>query len=325
MAARTVKAGVPPHCGIGLRAPHYRDVLEAVPPVAWLEVHSENYFGAGGPPLHYLERVRERYPLSLHGVGMSLGSTDPLDRVHLSRLEALIDRVEPGLVSDHLSWSSFKGRYFNDLFPLPYTEEALDHVCARVTQVQEFLQRRILIENPSTYLAYADSSIPEWEFLSALAQRTDCGILLDLNNVYVSAANLGFDARLYIDSVPARHVEEIHLAGFTCNATDAGELFDRQPQPARLRGSMGALSPRSSALRRASDTHRMGCGTADAETYRQRERRSGEGGCAASAARGRRVSVDRRAEGESREMPLRAKCRFAHTGAGARYGRTPAA
>jgi uncharacterized protein (UPF0276 family) len=232
MAARSVEARIPAQCGIGLRAPHYRDVLEALPLVPWFEVHSENYFGAGGPPLHYLARIRERYPLSLHGIGMSLGSTDPVERGHLSKLKALIERIEPGLVSDHLSWSSFNGRYFNDLLPIPYTEEALDHVCSRVTQVQEFLECRILVENPSTYLAYVRSNIPEWEFLVALAQRTGCGILLDVNNVYVSAWNLGMNPQLYIDSIPARYVDEIHLAGFTRNSTAGGDiLIDSHSRP----------------------------------------------------------------------------------------------
>jgi hypothetical protein len=222
-------ARIPARAGIGLRAAHYREVLESRPAVGWLEVHSENYFGEGGAPLHYLERIRAHYPLSLHGVGMSLGSTDPLDLAHLAKLKALIARFEPGLVSDHLSWSSVGGRHFNDLLPLPYTEEALAHVARRVLQVQEFLGRRLLLENPSSYLQHAESAIPEWEFLAELARRTGCGILLDVNNVYVSARNHRLDAWRFIDSLPARHVAEIHLAGFT--ARD-GILIDTHSRPA---------------------------------------------------------------------------------------------
>ena len=215
-----------------MRAPHYRDVLERGPRIAWLEVHSENYFGAGGRPLHYLERIRARYPISLHGVGLSLGSTDPLDRVHLAKLKALIERIEPGLVSDHLSWSSVNGCYLNDLLPLPYTEEALRHFCSRVGEVQDYLGREILIENPSTYLEYCESTIPESEFLREAAATAGCKILLDVNNVYVSAVNHGFEARAYLDSIPARFVEEIHLAGFTCNDTETGAvLVDTHSKP----------------------------------------------------------------------------------------------
>jgi uncharacterized protein len=234
MASRPLGVGtsIPARAGIGLRAPHYRDVLDFLPGVGWLEVHSENYFGAGGRPLDYLERIRAHYPISLHGVGLSLGSADSLNPVHLRKLKGLIERVEPGLVSDHLSWSSVGGRYLNDLLPLPYTEEALAHFCRRVEEVQEFLGRRILVENPSSYLEYRESAIPEWEFLREVAEVTGCGILLDVNNVYVSASNHGFDARRYIDSMPARYVSEIHLAGFTRNPTDAGEiLIDTHSKP----------------------------------------------------------------------------------------------
>jgi hypothetical protein len=227
---RDAPARIPARAGVGLRAPHYRDVLESRPPVGWLEVHSENYFGAGGPPLHYLERIREHYPISLHGVGMSLGSTDPLDTRHLAKLKALIERIEPGLVSDHLSWSSVNRRHFNDLLPLPYTEEALQHVCSRVAAAQDFLGCRLLVENPSTYLQYPESSIPEPQFMAELARRTGCGLLLDVNNVYVSACNQGFDARRYIDSFAGRDVAEIHLAGFT--RSDQGEmLIDTHSRP----------------------------------------------------------------------------------------------
>lgn len=220
---RAAAARIPARAGIGLRAPHYREMLESPPAVGWLEVHSENYFGDGGAPLDYLERLRARYPLSLHGVGMSLGSTDALDRAHLAKLKRLIARFEPGLVSDHLSWSSVDGRHFNDLLPLPYTEEALAHVSRRVLQAQECLGRRILVENPSSYLQHAESCIPEWEFIAELARRTGCGILLDVNNVYVSARNHRLDPHRFIDSLPGRHVAEVHLAGFT--PSDEGDVL----------------------------------------------------------------------------------------------------
>ncbi len=230
--SRLGPGSIPARAGIGLRAEHYDAVLEDRPPVGWLEVHSENYFGAGGKPLDYLERIRARYPLSLHGVGLSIGSTDPLDRQHLAKLKELIRRFEPALVSEHLSWSSVGGRYFNDLLPLPYTEEALDHMVARVAHVQDVLGRQILIENPSSYLQYVGSAIPEWEFLVELAERTGCGVLLDVNNIYVSACNHGFDATAYLQAVPRYVVREIHLAGFTVNRVDDGEiLIDTHNRP----------------------------------------------------------------------------------------------
>jgi len=180
---------IPNRCGIGLRAEHYRDLLERRPSLAFVEVHSENYFGAGGAPLYFLEQARTHYPLSLHGVGLSLGSSDPLDCEHLRRLKTLIQRYEPALVSDHLSWSSVGGVFLNDLLPLPYTEETLAHFSARVAQAQDYLGRELLIENPSSYLQYTESAIPEWEFLAAVARASGCGLLLDVNNIYVSSQN----------------------------------------------------------------------------------------------------------------------------------------
>ncbi|HOW74320.1 MAG TPA: DUF692 domain-containing protein [Candidatus Competibacteraceae bacterium] len=230
--SRLGPGSIPARAGIGLRAEHYDAVLESRPPVGWLEVHSENYFGAGGKPLDYLERIRAHYPLSLHGVGLSIGSTDPLDRWHLSKLKALIRRFEPALVSEHLSWGSVGGRHFNDLLPLPYTEEALYHVVARVAQVQDQLGRPLLIENPSSYLQYVESTIPEWEFLTELAERTGCGVLLDVNNIYVSARNHSFDADTYLRAIPRHVVQEIHLAGFTVKCFEDGEiLIDSHNQP----------------------------------------------------------------------------------------------
>jgi uncharacterized protein (UPF0276 family) len=216
-------APIPAQAGIGLRHPHLREILETRPPLAWLEVHSENYM-AGGAPLHHLESLRSDYPLSLHGVGLSLGSAGPIDAAHLGRLRGLADRMEPGLVSEHLSWSVVDGTYLNDLLPLPYTEEALGIVVAHVDETQAALGRTILIENPSTYLRFAHSTIPEWEFLAELARRSGCGILLDVNNVYVSACNHGFDAAAYVDAVPAAAVGEIHLAGHAVRHVDGHDL-----------------------------------------------------------------------------------------------------
>lgn len=208
---------VPARAGIGLRAPHYRKVLETRPAVGWLEVHSENFFGAGGQPMHYLERARAIYPLSLHGVGLSLGSTDELNREHLGKLKHLADQIEPALISEHLCWSSAGGRYLNDLLPLPYTEEALAVVSEHLRQAQEYLNRQILIENVSSYLQFAHSTIPEWEFITQVASQSGCGILLDVNNIYVSAMNHGFDARRYLEAIPVEAVGEMHLAGFDSN------------------------------------------------------------------------------------------------------------
>lgn len=204
---------VPARAGIGLRAPHVRELLERRPQVAWLEVHSENYFSPGGRAVAELDEVRRDYPLSLHGVGLSLGSADPLEEGHLSKLEQAVERYSPVLVSEHLCWTSVGGGHFHDLLPLPYTEEALTHVTGHIAQVQERLGRRILIENVSSYLEFEHSTIPEWEFLREVAARSGCGVLLDVNNVYVSSVNHGFDPRRYIGAIPPRDVGEIHLAG----------------------------------------------------------------------------------------------------------------
>lgn len=206
-------------CGVGLRAPHYREVLDTLPATGWLEVHSENYFGDGGQPHFYLGRCREHYPLSLHGVGLGLGSASPLDSAHLQKLKGLIERYDPFVVSDHICWSSAGGRHLNDLLPLPYTEEALAHLSQRVMQAQETAGRRILMENVSSYLRYTHSTIPEWEFVAELARRSGCGLLFDVNNVYVNAVNHGFDARDYIAAMPGDAVQEIHLAGFDASGS----------------------------------------------------------------------------------------------------------
>lgn len=204
-----------PRAGIGLRAPHYQDILRQRPDIAWLEVHSENYFGDGGQPLDYLQRIGAHYPLSLHGVGLSLGRADALEREHLRRLKRLVARFEPALVSEHLSWGAIDGKHVNDLLPLPYTEEALALVCSHIDEAQEFLGRHLLIENISSYLQYAHSTIDEWDFLAEVVERTGCGILLDVNNIYVAAHNHGFDAQRYLAAMPVDAVEEIHLAGHT--------------------------------------------------------------------------------------------------------------
>ena len=217
MGWRAQPGSVPVRAGIGARAPHYRQLLNHDPDVAWIEVHSENFMVRGGQPLHFLERLRARYALSLHGVGMSLGSAGGLALEHLVKLKNLIERFEPQLVSDHLSWGAIGSRHLNDLLPLPYTPEALDITCRNVEVAQEFLRRQLLVENVSSYLQYADSSIPEWEFLAEVARRTGCGVLLDVNNIYVSATNHGFDASRYLNAIPQGVVQEIHLAGFDSN------------------------------------------------------------------------------------------------------------
>ncbi len=219
-AARTVAAGaasVPATAGIGLRTPHVDRILRERPSLAWLEAHSENYFQDGGAQVEKLCQARAQYPLSLHGVGLSLGSSDPLDLGHLRKLERLIRWSEPALVSEHLSWASIDGVHFNDLLPLPYTEEALRLMVARVGQVQDVLGRRILIENISSYLRFevGSAQLKEWDFLAALAAEADCGLLVDVNNIFVSACNHGFDPHDYLAALPPQRVHEMHLAGHT--------------------------------------------------------------------------------------------------------------
>jgi uncharacterized protein (UPF0276 family) len=198
--------------GIGLRAPHHAEILRRRPPLDFVEVHSENFFAEGGPAPAALERFREAYALSLHGVGLSLGSADPLDRRHLARLASLVRRCDPLLVSEHLSWSSAGGRHAHELLPLPFTEEALAHVVDRIGAVQDALGRRILVENVSAYHAFP-GAMPEWEFVAETARRSGCGLVLDVNNIWVNAVNLGFDAASYLAAIPAAAVGEIHLAG----------------------------------------------------------------------------------------------------------------
>ena len=222
--------------GLGLKAQHYRVVTEDRPDIGWFEVHPENYMGSGGPPHAHLTRIRETYPLSLHGVGLSIGGVESPDETHLERLGNLIKRYQPALVSEHLAWSTHQGAYFNDLLALPYNDETLNIVVRHVDQTQEHLRRRILIENPSTYIGFAASDIDEIDFLTELAGRTGCGLLLDINNVFVSCTNRDEDCNAYVDAFPLSLVEEIHLAGHA-NDTDAAghrlliDTHDRETAP----------------------------------------------------------------------------------------------
>ena len=231
---------LPVAAGVGLRFPHHRIVAEQRPPVAWFEVHAENYFG-GGAPLAYLDAIRCDYPISLHGVGLSLGSADRLDTQHLTRLQRLVARIEPGLVSEHLAWTAVGGWHFADLLPLPLTEEALAVVCRNVQHAQEVLGRRMLIENPSTYLRFRHSTIPEWEFMSAVADRTGCGILCDVNNIFVSACNHGFDPHRYLRELSHRAVSEIHLAGHIVRHFDDGRTIRIDDHGSRVCAEVWAL------------------------------------------------------------------------------------
>lgn len=217
MRAHSNSGALPLAVGVGARAPHYQQLLSEASRVSWVEVHSENFMLRGGQPLHMLEKLRERYPLSLHGVGLSLGSADGLSLEHLMKLHRLVHRFEPALVSDHLCWSAIGERHLNDLLPLPYTEVALDVVCRNVEVAQDFLRRQILVENVSSYLQYADSTIPEWQFLREVTRRTGCAVLLDVNNIHVSANNHGFNPLHYLDAMTPGTVQEIHLAGFESN------------------------------------------------------------------------------------------------------------
>jgi uncharacterized protein len=218
--------------GVGLRPPHYPLVLDGTARADWFEVISENFMIRGGRPLAVLERARASAPIVLHGVSLSIGSTDPLNLRYLDDLRRLAERFEPAWVSDHLCWGSVGGHYAHDLLPLPYTEEALALVAGRVREVQDRLGRRILVENVSSYVNYAHSTMPEWEFLAAVAERTDCGILLDVNNIHVSAVNHGFPARAYVDGVPAARVGQIHLAGHTDKGTHLLDTHDAPVVPA---------------------------------------------------------------------------------------------
>ncbi|MDH5246471.1 MAG: DUF692 domain-containing protein [Betaproteobacteria bacterium] len=224
-AASITRTPIPARAGIGLRTQHHAVILTASPAPAWIEAHTENYFHDGGPAVRALERARGLYPLSLHGVGLGLGSADPLDRPHLERVRRAVQRFEPALVSEHACWGYAQGEHFNDLLPLPYTEEAVEHLAARVRQVQDVLGRQILIENLSAYVSFADAQLTEGAFLAAVVERSGCGLLLDVNNAYVNARNLGLDLDGFFDEVPAHAVQEIHLAGHSRRRLGTRELL----------------------------------------------------------------------------------------------------
>ena len=212
--------------GIGLRQKHFDDFLAGRPAVGWVEAVSENFMTKGGRPLDVLMRIRRDMPVALHGVSLSIGGSDPLDAEYLRKLRALVDRTQPELVTDHLCWGSHGGQYVHDLWPLPCTEESLRHVVGRVQQVQETLGRQIALENVSSYVEFEASSMPEWEFLTAVAEQADCGILLDVNNVYVSAQNHGFSAETYLAAIPPERVVQLHLAGFSDHGTHLLDTHD---------------------------------------------------------------------------------------------------
>jgi uncharacterized protein (UPF0276 family) len=220
-----VRKSIPARAGVGLRAQHHGSILDAGPSIGWIEAHTENYFHAGGPAVRARARARAAYPLSLHGVGLGLGSVAPLDTEHLARIRDTVRRFEPGLVSEHACWSHVADEHFNDLLPLPYTEEAVEHLASRVRQVQDVLERQLLVENLSAYLDFADSQLSEGEFLAAVVERSGCGLLLDVNNAYVNSVNLGLDVDAFFEALPLHAVQEIHLAGHSRHATTAGPLL----------------------------------------------------------------------------------------------------
>jgi uncharacterized protein len=214
--------------GLGLRTQHYEAILNEPHAIDWLEIITENYLVPGGKPLHYLERIRRRFPLVMHGVSLSIGSTDPIDLEYLAQVRTLAARIEPHWISDHLCWTGIEGRNLHDLLPLPYTEEALASVVDRVGQVQDALGRQILLENVSSYLTYSASDMSEWEFLREVAERADCAILLDINNIYVSSVNHGFDPLAYLQAMPRERVRQFHLAG---HSNLGGHLIDTHDHP----------------------------------------------------------------------------------------------
>lgn len=219
--------------GLGLRPDHYQDILSSSPAVDWFEILSENYMVPGGRPLHFLDRIRERYPVVMHGVSLSIGGTDPLDMNYLRELRALAQRVQPRWISDHLCWTGVGGINLHDLMPLPYTDEALMHVARRVREVQDFLGRKLVLENVSSYVTYTHSQMQEWEFLAALTAEADCELLLDVNNVYVSSVNHGFDAEAFLAAIPADRVRQMHLAGHQRQNNILIDTHD-QPVPAEV-------------------------------------------------------------------------------------------
>lgn len=213
--------------GLGLRSCHFDYIMKHRPSVPWFEALSDNYFH-DAVHCHYLTAIREHYPITLHGVGMSLGSTDPLNTDYLAKLKRLADKIEPIFISDHLSWSSINHRYLPDLLPLPFTEEAITHVSERILQVQDFLGTPIMIENASGYLHYKENQMPEWEFINAISKKTGCYVLLDVNNLYVTASNLGFDPDFYLQHINKAPIKQLHLAGYS---DENAYLFDMHNQP----------------------------------------------------------------------------------------------
>lgn len=232
---------LPLRSGLGLKPEHYRRILDDRPDLGFFEVHAENYMGAGGPPHRYLAEIAAHYALSLHGVGLSIGGPEDLDRAHLARLRHLVERYRPASFSEHLAWSTHDGAYLNDLLSLPYTPATLDRVTAHVDTVQQALGRQMLLENPSTYVLFAESSIDEVDFLDAIARRTGCGLLLDVNNVMVSAVNHRLDPNRYVDRFPVEHVGEIHLAGYDETTDAAGERLLIDAHGSRVRPDVFAL------------------------------------------------------------------------------------
>jgi uncharacterized protein len=226
-------SNLPACAGVGFKPAHFRDILAAAQPIGFIEIHAENYMGAGGPPHAQLAALRERYALSVHGVGLSIGSMRPLDRDHLARLKRLCDRHAPESFSEHLAWSSHDDVYLNDLLPLPYTQQTLAQVAEHIDEVQTMLGRQMLLENPSTYIGFTESMIPEVDFLNEVSRRTGCGLLLDVNNVFVSANNHGTQPLAYLDSFPLDRVKEIHLGGHHEETDDAGAplLIDTHGTP----------------------------------------------------------------------------------------------
>lgn len=224
---------MPQRAGVGLKAEHYRQILETLPDIGFFEVHAENYMGAGGPPHRYLEAIREHYPLSLHGVGLSIGADRPLDQEHLTRLRHLLKRYEPALFSEHLAWSSHDAGFLNDLLPLPYNAASLSCVVEHIGQIQEILGRQMLLENPSTYLAFSESTWSEPDFITEIVRRTGCALLLDVNNIHVACTNQNWKPEDYIASFPLAHVQEIHLAGFAPDEDEQGRplLIDAHDRP----------------------------------------------------------------------------------------------
>jgi uncharacterized protein len=236
--------------GVGLRTTHFNHILRERPAVDWFEVLSENFMQTGGRPMYVLDQVAERYPVALHGVSLSIGSTEPLDLDYLRELKALAARTRAHWVSDHLCWTGVLGRNTHDLLPMPYTEEALRHVVQRVRRVSEVLERPLVLENPSSYVEFAASTMPEWEFLARMAEEADCGLLLDVNNVFVSAFNHGFDPQQYVDALPADRVVQYHLAGHTNRGTHiidthsdhaVPEVWDLYARAVRRTGNVATL------------------------------------------------------------------------------------